>query len=69
MGDKIAVQTKDVRALEASSSVADGTYPESSIIPVFVTFSVEVSIAKLCDVQQISDTFFRVAAVSLFVWL
>lgn len=46
MGSKVAVQTENVRAIGATSSFSNGTYPEGSVIPVTVMFSVEVS--RLC---------------------
>lgn len=42
MGDKVAVQTKNVRAIGASTYIPNGTYPKGSVIPVVVIFSVEV---------------------------
>lgn len=47
MGDKVAVQTENVRAIEATSSIPDGEYPQGSVIPVSVIFSVEVSVGQL----------------------
>lgn len=41
-GSKVAVQTESVRAIGATSSFSNGTYPEGSVIPVTVMFSVEV---------------------------
>lgn len=43
MGSQVAVQTENVRAIGATSSFSYGTYPEGSVIPVTVIFSVEVS--------------------------
>ncbi|CAM9804617.1 unnamed protein product, partial [Scytosiphon promiscuus] len=42
MGSRVAVQTDNVRAIAVTSSFSNGTYPEGSIIPVTVIFSVEV---------------------------
>lgn len=42
MGDKVAVQTENMRAIGASTYIPNGTYPEGSVIPVIVSFSVEV---------------------------
>lgn len=50
MGSKVAVQTENVRALGAASFISNGTYPEGSVIPVIVTFSVEV-----CTQSFVSD--------------
>lgn len=43
MGSKVAVQTGHVWVVGASSYISNGTYPEGSVIPIVVTFSVEVS--------------------------
>lgn len=43
MGSRVAVQTESIRATGATSSFSNGTYPEGSVIPVTVMFSVEVS--------------------------
>lgn len=42
-GSKVAVQTESIRVIGATSSFSNGTYPEGSVIPVTVIFSVEVS--------------------------
>ena len=43
MGNKVAVQTGQIWAVGASSYISNGTYPEGSVIPIVVTFSVEVN--------------------------
>ncbi|CAM9741553.1 unnamed protein product [Laminaria digitata] len=42
MGNQVAVQTEKIWAVGASSYISNGTYPEGSVIPIVVTFSVEV---------------------------
>ncbi|CAM9210897.1 unnamed protein product [Ectocarpus sp. 13 AM-2016] len=42
MGSKVAVQTERVRVVGATSSFSNGTYPEGSVIPITVKFSIEV---------------------------
>lgn len=43
MGSQVAVQTGNVRVIGVTSSFSNGTYPEGSVIPLTVLFSVEVS--------------------------
>ncbi|CAM9188184.1 unnamed protein product, partial [Discosporangium mesarthrocarpum] len=42
MGDQVAIQTGNVRAISVDSPLPDGAYPGGSAIPIVVTFSVEV---------------------------
>ena len=43
MGNQVAVQTDKIWAVGVSSYISNGTYPEGSVIPIVVSFSVEVS--------------------------
>lgn len=54
MGSKVAVQTGNVRAIGVTSTFSNGTYPEGSVIPVVVTFSVEVKKCVKCEVPNVS---------------
>lgn len=50
MGSKVAVQTESVRVVGATSSFSNGTYPEGSVIPITVKFSVEVRTGRCVGV-------------------
>lgn len=51
MGSRVAVQTESIRAIGVTSSFSNGTYPEGSVIPVTVIFSVEVSVSVSVSVR------------------
>lgn len=57
-GSKVAVQTESVRAIGATSSFSNGTYPEGSVIPVTVMFSVEVRVQKRQDKCNVNVAIF-----------
>lgn len=67
MGNKVAVQTANVRAVGASSMVPDGTYPEGSVISIFVTFSVEVRYILCKNVGSLSYSALTVCGVMRLV--